>query len=144
MSAGLIELIGNDILCSIEGVEKEARFAVGEARPKLEVWAQRYDEAVRVDNEGELASIGREMFAWLDGSGWASEWANRVGDDLQLEIKVEGNGAQRKSRCWTRPGKCFRSGKLDRWRSTNCSCSSSCAVSAIRLRPGRLATVTCN
>ena len=93
MSAGLIELIGNDILCSIEGVEKEARFAVGEARPKLEVWAQRYDEAVRVDNEGELASIGREMFAWLDGSGWASEWANRVGDDRQLEIKVKGNGA---------------------------------------------------
>ena len=111
MSAGLIELIGDDILCSIEGGDREARFAVSEARPKLQAWAQRYDEAVQCDNEGELASIGREMFAWLDGSGWASEWANQVGEDRQLEIKVKGNDTPEEIALLDAPWEVLSSGK---------------------------------
>jgi hypothetical protein len=72
--------------------DKEARLPLTEATPKLRSWAQRYDGASRRNDEGDLAAIGRELFDWLDGSGWASAWADALGDDRILEIRVAGRG----------------------------------------------------
>ena len=91
MSSGLIELLGADILASIEGGGEEARFSAEPAIAKLQAWSKRYDKASLLDNEGELSAIGREMFAWLDESGWASAWALGSGD-RSLEIRVNGAG----------------------------------------------------
>ena len=88
MAAGRIEILGGDVFCSIAGGGREARFPLDEATPKLTDWAQRYDKASERDANDALAAIGREMFDWLDGSGWASAWADALGDDRILEIKV--------------------------------------------------------
>src|SRR5271156_3434260 len=90
MSLALIELLGSDILGSIEGGE-EVRLPAASAIAKLQAWAKRYDKASQLDNEGELSAIGGEMFAWLDESGWASAWALGSGDRA-LEIRVKGAG----------------------------------------------------
>ena len=88
MAAGLIEVLGDDVFCSIAGGGQEARFPLTEARPKLQGWAKRYDRASGRDDEGELAAIGREMFEWLDGSRWGSAWAASLGGDRELEIRA--------------------------------------------------------
>ena len=58
--------------------------------------ADGFGEALRQASERDtndaLAAIGRAMFDWLDGSGWASAWADALGDDRILEVKV---GARR-------------------------------------------------
>jgi tetratricopeptide (TPR) repeat protein len=90
MSLALIELLGSDILGSIEGGE-EVRLPAASAIAKLQAWSKRYDKASLLDNEGELSAIGREIFAWLDESGWASAWALGSGDRA-LEIRVRGAG----------------------------------------------------
>jgi hypothetical protein len=89
MSSGTIELIGDEILCSIADGGQEARHPVSRAQEKLRSWARRYDDASRFDREGELSAIGLEMFAWLDETGWASAWADGAGDRT-LEIAVPG------------------------------------------------------
>src|SRR3984957_14493448 len=91
MSSGLIELLGVDVLASIEGGGDEVRLPAGAGVAKLQEWSKRYDKASNLDNEGELSKIGREMFAWLDESGWASGWALGSGD-RSLEIRVKGAG----------------------------------------------------
>ncbi len=88
MATGLIEILGSDVFCSIAGGGKDARLPLDKASPKLTDWARRYDRASERNDEGELFAIGREMFDWLDGSGWASAWAEALGDDRILEIKV--------------------------------------------------------
>jgi hypothetical protein len=90
MALGLIEARGSDVFCSIAGGDKEARFPLTEATPKLTSWAQRYDGASQRNDEDELATIGRELFDWLDGSGWGAAWADAPGEDRILEIKVAG------------------------------------------------------
>ena len=92
MAAGLIEILGNDVFCSIAGGGQEARFPLTEAKPQLQGWANRYDRASGRDDEGELAAIGREMFEWLDRSRWGSAWADSLGGDRELEIRVRGRG----------------------------------------------------
>ncbi len=88
MAAGQIEILGRDVFCSIAGGGQEARFRLDQATAKLTDWAKRYDKASERNNGDALAAIGREMFDWLDGSGWASAWADALGDDRILEIKV--------------------------------------------------------
>jgi hypothetical protein len=39
------------------------------------------------DREAELTAIGREMFAWLDDAGWASNSADGAGD-RELKVRV--------------------------------------------------------
>ena len=80
MAAGSIEVLGSDVFCSIADGGREARFPLVDATPKLH-WANRYDRAFERDDEGELAAIGRAMFDWLDRDGWASAWADAVGED---------------------------------------------------------------
>ncbi len=88
MAAGQIEILGGDVFCSIAGGGREARFPLAKAAPKLTDWAKRYDKASDRDANDALAAIGREMFDWLDGPGWASAWVDALGDDRILEIKV--------------------------------------------------------
>jgi hypothetical protein len=92
VSIGLIELIGEDVLFSIVGGGKEVRLPLGPAVVKLRAWSKSYDSASQRDNEGELSTIGREMFAWLDDAGWASAWTSGAGD-RSLEIRVQGLGS---------------------------------------------------
>jgi hypothetical protein len=89
MPQGVIEPAGGEILCSIAGGGREARFSAAEAEAELRQWAKRYDAATCVDNEGELSAIGPEMFTWLDEKGSASAWAEGAGD-RRLEIAVSG------------------------------------------------------
>lgn len=72
MSQGLIELIGDDVLCSTVGVP-DTRLP--------------YAAAASRDAETEWLAIGREMFRWLDEARWASSWADGAGD-RELEIRV--------------------------------------------------------
>ncbi len=89
MSRGLLELVGEDVLCSVAGGGAEARLPWAAAAGRLASWASRYDAAAARDREAELAAIGREMFAWLDEAQWASAWADGPGD-RELEVRVRG------------------------------------------------------
>jgi hypothetical protein len=88
MARGVIELTGEDIVCSIPGTNADLRLSGADAAARLEQWAKRYDAATARDSEAELAAIGREMFAWLDDTGWASAWADAAGD-RDLEIRMQ-------------------------------------------------------
>ena len=92
MSLALIEVLGSDILGSIEGGE-EVRLPAAPATAKLQAWSEHYDNASLLDNESELSAIGRAMFAWLDVSRWASAWALGSGDRA-LDIRVRGKDAR--------------------------------------------------
>ena len=131
MSSGLIELVGADILASIEGGGDEARFSAEPAIAKLQAWSKRYDKASQLDNEGELSKIGREMFAWLDESGWASAWALGSGD-RSLEIRVKGAGGAEEEALLDAPWELLSRPTGRRSPSTKSSRSSSCAASAKR------------
>ena len=86
MSRALIELVGEDVLCSVvDGAENVCPIPLAAAR--LADWAARYDAAAARDAEAELLAIGREMFGWLDEALWASGWADGAGD-RELEIRV--------------------------------------------------------
>lgn len=85
-----IELTGSDVRFSGQDLP-EAREPLDKALPKLRAWAQRYDAAAARDSEGALLEIGREMIAWLDGAGFASNWLGGAGDRV-LEIVVSGQG----------------------------------------------------
>ena len=65
---------------------------LGPAVVELRAWSKSYDSASQRDNEGELSTIGSEMFAWLDDAGWASAWTSGAGD-RSLEIRVQGLGS---------------------------------------------------
>ena len=86
MSQGLIELVGDDVLCSVVG-GAEIRLPYAAAAVRLTAWAVRYDAAAARDAEAELLAIGRDMFGWLDEALWASGWADGAGD-RELEIRV--------------------------------------------------------
>src|SRR5256885_1593261 len=86
MFRGLIELVGEDVLCSVVG-GAELRVSYAGVAGRLAAWAARYDAAAGRDREAELGAIGREMFAWLDEAGWARGWSEGPGD-RELEIRV--------------------------------------------------------
>jgi hypothetical protein len=67
VASGLLELVGTDALCSVLGGGAEVRLAAADAVALLTGWAARYYGAARRDGEAELATIGQEMFGWLDG-----------------------------------------------------------------------------
>src|SRR5687768_740363 len=93
MALGWIEIRGTDIYCTAPHAGGEARLALDDAAAKLSQWSSRYDEASRDDREDDLVAIGREMFEWLDLSGWASEWASALGE-RELEIRVGCRGVE--------------------------------------------------
>ncbi|AGA90192.1 hypothetical protein Thimo_1398 [Thioflavicoccus mobilis 8321] len=83
-----IEHYGSDLLCRSPNTRPaELRLAGDAARPRLEDWAQRYERAVRRDDADALLAIGRELFDWLDATGWVSAWAAATGPRA-LEIRV--------------------------------------------------------
>ena len=89
MIRGLIELVGEDVVCSVADDWPTARLPFVTVAERLAAWARRYETAAARDRNEELAAIGREMFACLDEAGWASTWADRA-DDRELEIRVRG------------------------------------------------------
>lgn len=85
----IIEHVGADLLCWSEGRAPSGfRLDGNRALETLECWATRYDTAVRRGKDGELLAIGRELFVWLDESGWASTWAKAIGS-RSLEVRVD-------------------------------------------------------
>jgi hypothetical protein len=83
LSRALIELIGEDVFCSVVDVTNaELRLSYATAGKRLKDWVARYDAAAAANQEDALTAIGREMFAWLDDDerSWASSWANGSGD----------------------------------------------------------------
>ena len=89
MAKAEILLRGEEVFCS--AIQGDTIFIpADEAMVKLRDWAQRYDAASRDNDDLEFVSIGREMFAWLDASGWASRWCNGVGH-RELEVRVQGS-----------------------------------------------------
>lgn len=65
----------------------EARIPCYQGMPRLREWAQRYDVASHREQQGALIAIGREMFGWLNDTGWAAAWADGLGE-RRLEILV--------------------------------------------------------
>lgn len=96
MAKATIELRGSDIVCSPAYGGTELRFALGDHRDRLLEWAKRYESSVHSGNEELLRELGREMFAFLDASGWASAWARKAGDRI-LEIQVRGSNADQEA-----------------------------------------------
>ena len=85
-----IRILGTDLLCrSQDSTHPESRLDGSGALPALQGWAARYDIACRRGDDAALLAIGRELFEWLDPSGWAGAWA-RGGGPRQLEIRVSG------------------------------------------------------
>lgn len=75
-----IQQLGSDLLCRAPlGQPPELRLEGEAARASLEGWAQGYGSAVRANDTAALLAIGREMFAWLDATGWATAWARATG-----------------------------------------------------------------
>jgi hypothetical protein len=84
-----IQQIGGDLLCRApESQPPELRLGGEAARAALEGWAERYGLAVGANDAAALLTIGRELFAWLDATGWATAWARATGPRA-LEIRVE-------------------------------------------------------
>lgn len=86
MTTAIIEIDGAAIRRSANGVEA-APLALAPALAQLATWADRYERAILADRDDDLGRIGREMFAWLDQDGWASDWEGGLGD-LELEIRA--------------------------------------------------------
>lgn len=93
MATAWIELRGSDVFCSLQNGSLENRLPIDKALTRLRDWGKRYDLASRRDRENDLLSIGREMFAWLDQAGWASQWCLGA-KDRELEIRVPGTGSE--------------------------------------------------
>ncbi|MDR1969493.1 MAG: CHAT domain-containing protein, partial [Burkholderiaceae bacterium] len=90
MTRALVELVGEDIRLAVAG-GPEQRLDYAASKERLEAWAKRYDLAIsREERQGDLLSIGQEMFDWLDDTGWASAWVNGSGD-RELEIQAADN-----------------------------------------------------
>jgi len=70
-----IEQLGGDLFARSPGTDPAEVWIDGEAaRPALEQWAGRYSPAAAGNDDAEPLAIGREIFAWLDGTGWATAW----------------------------------------------------------------------
>ncbi len=87
MSVAVIELVGEDILCSLAG-GGNTRLPIAAAQQRLADWASRYDRAAERNLDRDLLAIGIEMFGWLGDSLWASAWADGAGDRV-LEIRAK-------------------------------------------------------
>ena len=94
MGTGVIEVVGEDVLCSVPG-GAENRFPFDrKLEESLNAWAARYDRAVDRNNEGELAAIGPEMHEWLDASRWLTSFLELSGERV-LEIRAAGSDRPR-------------------------------------------------
>ena len=84
-----VEPIGADVLCRSSGaVVPELRLDGPPLLSALAGWSERYGRAVVDGMDGELLAIGREMFAGLDGNGWASAWLRATGSRA-FEVRVD-------------------------------------------------------
>ena len=93
-----LQLLGTDFLARAPGsAMPEVRLDGDDGKNRLKAWAARYDRATRKGDPDTLMLIGREMFDWLDASGWASAWAAAAGA-RQLDIQVDTPSAEQ-SRC---------------------------------------------
>lgn len=91
MARAVISLKGSDIFCHCADVA-EARLALVESRDRLADWSARYERATGGGDAFALLTIGEEMFAWLDQSGWARRWV-REAEERVLEIEATGDSA---------------------------------------------------
>ena len=85
----IVQIVCADLLCRSLGTPAlESRIDGASAPVKLQGWAARYSRATRLGDEVELFAIGREMFDWLNPSGWVAAWAKAAGPH-ELEIRVD-------------------------------------------------------
>ncbi len=84
MSVARVEVLGTRIRLS---GPSESSLPLDEAtRELLSGWVSRYRTFVENPTEAEaLVALGRELFDWLDASGWASQWLEGPGPRL-LEV----------------------------------------------------------
>lgn len=83
-----IQLVGTDLLCRCPGLSSECRLDGADGLAKLQAWATRYGKAAKHNYEADLLAIGREMFDWLNESGWAAAWTKAAGS-RDLEIRID-------------------------------------------------------
>jgi hypothetical protein len=147
-----IEHLGSDLFCRSPQTEpQELRLDAASAHSALEAWAERYDAALRTGRVGASAGfgqpvddtlrlIGRELFDWLDVTGWASAWAARAGSRA-LTIRVDDPSSAIGRALLDAPGSCSPAPTAS-WPTTPCSPSSWFGVSARWRQPPRRATPT--
>lgn len=87
MDLASLTLHGEDILGRHPEVG-EIRLDGSAALPRLLDWARQYETATSRNDTIALLEIGRAMFGWLNGNGWAERWCSIPGP-RRLEIRVE-------------------------------------------------------
>jgi hypothetical protein len=89
-----VTLVGTDVICRLDS--DEVRLPISEPVCELlEGWESRYRATIEHDEPiGSLTEIGREMFGWIDGSGWAARWRDSPGARW-LEIAVDSHEDRR-------------------------------------------------
>ena len=91
-----LSILGNDLVCSWgrAGRSADARIPLSASNlERMRGWVGQYREAVEHDDLSLLLSVGRGMFDWLAGFGWASDWLRGAGDRV-LEAAVDSDEAE--------------------------------------------------
>ena len=84
-----IQILGTDLLCHSQGTTvPEHRLEGVETLALLRDWAVRYESVTHRGDDSALLDIGRELFGWLNPSGWAEAWVKASGP-RQLDIIVD-------------------------------------------------------
>jgi len=84
-----IEIKGRNIHCRA-GTASGGNFRIpmeDALLERMQGWASRYDGAVQTKDVGASHAVGAEIYAWLNGNGWADDWVSRTGK-RSLEIAV--------------------------------------------------------
>ena len=85
---GRLGLLGADLVCGLHQTDDVRISLSDQILGRMDSWVSRYRLAVEHDDAGSLVDVGREMFDWLDGDGWATRWLRSTGARW-LEIAVD-------------------------------------------------------
>ncbi|MFW6133757.1 MAG: CHAT domain-containing protein, partial [Planctomycetota bacterium] len=82
-----LSILATTLLCECPKGEERIPLT-DETLDQMARWAGAYRQAVRNGDATALAPLGTDLFAWLDGAGWASAWWRGSGP-RGLEIAVD-------------------------------------------------------
>lgn len=83
---GQIKVVGSSVRLS--GPARAELPLTEQVRADWDAWSSTYRDAVSSGDPTSLISVGRELFAWLDTTGWATTWHAATGP-RELEIAAD-------------------------------------------------------
>jgi hypothetical protein len=90
---GRLVILGSDLVCKLDGTPDGRIPLTEETLGQMRAWGATYRHAVEYDEQGALVIVGRELFGWLDGDGWAGRWRRAAGVRV-LEVAVDSDAAE--------------------------------------------------